>query len=101
MRDAFSLLHNDGKQMGSIWEFPVCSGNERLKDENGNKVHSTQKPEALMERVIALFTKPEDLILDPFGGAMTTGVVAKKMGRHYTMLELDKKYIKYGQQRLD
>lgn len=92
---------NGGKQMGSIWEFPVCSGNERLKDENGNKVHNTQKPEALLERIIALFTKKDDLVLDPFGGTMTTGAVAKRMGRHYTMIELDENYIKYGQERLD
>lgn len=92
---------NDGKQMGSIWRIPVCSGNERLKDEQGEKVHSTQKPEALLERVIALFTSFDDLILDPFGGSMTTGAVAKRMGRHYTLIELDEKYIKYGQDRLD
>ena len=59
---------NGGKQMGSIWEFPVCSGNERLKDNQNNKLHNTQKPEALLYRVVALFTKIGDLVLDPFGG---------------------------------
>ncbi|UUM19688.1 MULTISPECIES: site-specific DNA-methyltransferase [unclassified Mycoplasma] len=92
---------NNGKQMGSIWEFPVCSGNERLKDENGNKFHTTQKPEALLYRAIALFTKQNDLILDPFGGSMTTGAVAKKMGRNFIMIERDPKYIKLGQKRID
>lgn len=92
---------NNGKQMGSIWEFPVCSGGERLKDSEGQKLHSTQKPEALMYRVITLFTKQGDLVLDPFGGTMTTGVVAKKCGRSYTMIERDEKYISYGQKRLD
>ncbi|UUD36418.1 site-specific DNA-methyltransferase [Mycoplasmopsis citelli] len=92
---------NSGKQMGSIWEFAVCSGNERLKDENGNKFHNTQKPEALLYRIIALFTKENDLILDPFGGSMTTGAVAKKMGRNFTMIEKDPKYIKIGQKRID
>ena len=92
---------NGGKQMGSIWEFPVCSGNERLKDDNDNKLHNTQKPEALLYRIIALFTAKGDLVLDPFGGTMTTGAVAKKMGRDYTMIERDETYIKYGQKRLD
>ena len=92
---------NNGKQMGSIWEFPVCSGNERLKDDNDEKLHNTQKPEALLYRIITLFTKQGDLILDPFGGTMTTGAVAKKCGRNYTMIERDKKYVRYGQKRLD
>lgn len=92
---------NGGKQMGSIWSFPVCSGNERLKDENGAKVHNTQKPEDLLYRIIALFTSKGDFILDPFGGTMTTGAVAKKMGRNYTMIERDEKYIKYGKVRLE
>lgn len=92
---------NGGKQMGSIWEFPVCSGNERLKDDNENKLHNTQKPEALLYRIIALFTSKDDLVLDPFGGTMTTGAVAKKMGRNFTMIERDENYIKYGQKRLD
>ena len=92
---------NDGKQMGSIWKFPVCSGNERLKDLNNNKLHTTQKPESLLERVIVLFTKIGDLVLDPFGGTMTTGAIAKKTGRNYTMIERDEKYVKYGQMRLD
>lgn len=92
---------NNGKQMGSVWTFPVCSGNERLKDENNIKVHSTQKPEALLERIIVLFTNYGDLILDPFGGTMTTGAMAKKTGRDYTMIERDKNYIKYGEARLN
>lgn len=92
---------NGGKQMGSIWTFPVCSGNERLKDENDEKVHNTQKPEALLHRIICLFTKKGDLILDPFGGTMTTGAIAKKTGRNYTMVEREERYIKYGKKRLD
>ena len=92
---------NGGKQMGSIWTFPVCSGLERLRDENDEKVHNTQKPEALLHRIMVLFTNKGDLVLDPFGGTMTTGAMAKKTGRNYTMIERDEKYIKYGQQRLD
>lgn len=91
---------NGGKQMGSIWEFPVCSGSERLKDENDEKLHNTQKPEALLYRIITLFTNKGDLILDPFGGTMTTGAVAKRTGRHYTLIERDPKYIKYGKKRI-
>lgn len=92
---------NGGKQMGSVWTFPVCSGSERLKNENNEKVHSTQKPEALLYRLIVLFTNEKNLILDPFGGTMTTAAVAKKTGRHYTMIERETKYIKYGKKRLD
>lgn len=92
---------NAGKQMGSIWSFPVCSGNERLKDDNNEKLHSTQKPFALVERAIILFSSYGDLVLDPFGGTMTTGAVAKKTGRNYTMIERDEKYIMFGQKRLD
>ncbi|QJB71040.1 DNA-methyltransferase [Mycoplasma sp. 1654_15] len=92
---------NNGKQMGSIWQFSVCSGNERLKDSNNRKLHNTQKPEALLYRIITLFTKKGDLILDPFGGTMTTAAVAKKTGRDFTTIELDPTYIKYGQIRVD
>lgn len=92
---------NNGKQMGSVWNMPVCSGNERLRDDEDKKVHSTQKPEALLYRTIVLFTNIGDMVLDPFGGTMTTGVVAKRTGRHYTMIERDENYIKYGQRRLD
>ena len=92
---------NGGKQMGSIWTFPVCSGNERLKDDEGKKLHNTQKPETLIHRLIVLFTKKGDLVLDPFGGTMTTAAVAKKSGRDYVMIEMDEKYIYYGKRRLD
>ncbi|MGL4949951.1 MAG: DNA-methyltransferase [Anaeroplasmataceae bacterium] len=91
---------NGGKQMGSIWTFPVCSGNERLRDENNEKVHNTQKPISLLYRIMVLFTKKGDLVLDPFGGTMTTGAVAKQTGRNYTMIERDDEYIKYGEKRL-
>ena len=92
---------NGGKQMGSIWEFPVCSGNERLKDDDDKKLHNTQKPEELLYRIINLFTHKGDLVLDPFGGTMTTGAVAKRCGRNYTMIEREEKYVFYGQKRLD
>lgn len=89
------------KQMGSVWRFPVCSGNERLKDENGEKLHSTQKPQEMLERIIAISSKKGDLVLDPFGGTMTTGAAAKKMGRDYIMIEKEEKYCKFGEERLN
>ncbi|MCI6988593.1 MAG: site-specific DNA-methyltransferase [Campylobacter sp.] len=89
------------KQLGSIWKFPVCSGNERLKDENGKKLHSTQKPEILLYRIIAISSKLGDLVLDPFGGTMTTAAMAKKLGRNFIMIEKDENYIKFGKIRLE
>ena len=69
---------NDDLQMRSDWLFPICSGSERLKDSDGNKAHPTQKPESLLHRIILAATKPGDLVLDPFFGTGTTGVVAKR-----------------------
>ena len=74
---------NDDKQMRSDWELALCTGNERIKNEEGNKVHSTQKPEGLLYRIILSSTKKDDFILDPFFGTGTTGAVAKKLGRYY------------------
>lgn len=88
------------KQMGSVWRFPVCSGEERLKDKTGKKLHSTQKPEAMLYRIIAINSKLGDIVLDPFGGTMTTGAMAKKLGRNYIMIEKDEKYCQYGEERL-
>lgn len=89
------------KQMGSVWRFPVCSGAERLKDENGEKLHNTQKPLEMLERIIAISSKKGDLVLDPFGGTMTTAAAAKKLGRNYIMLEREEKYCKFGKKRLE
>jgi modification methylase len=68
---------NDDVQMRSDWLFPICTGGERLKDEDGDKVHPTQKPEALLARVLMASTKPGDVVLDPFFGSGTTGAVAR------------------------
>jgi len=92
---------NDGLQMRSDWLIPICNGGERLKDENGNKVHTTQKPEALLYRVLMTSSKPGDVILDPFFGTGTTGAVAKKMGRNFIGIEREEKYIKHAQTRID
>ncbi|MDR2828702.1 MAG: site-specific DNA-methyltransferase [Acholeplasmatales bacterium] len=89
------------KQLGSVWRLSVCNGNERIKDSDGNKLHSTQKPEELLYRIIAICTNLGDTVLDPFGGTMTTAAVAKKMGRNYIMIEKDSNYCKYGKERVD
>ncbi|MDR2046348.1 MAG: site-specific DNA-methyltransferase [Clostridiales bacterium] len=89
------------KQLGSVWRIGVCQGEERLKDENGVKLHSTQKPESILYRIIALNSKLGDIVLDPFGGTMTTGTVAKRMGRKYIMIENNRQYCEFGQKRLD
>ncbi len=91
---------NDEKQMRSDWVLPVCSGAERLKV-NGSKAHTTQKPEALLYRVILASSNPGDVVLDPFFGTGTTGAVAKKLGRHYIGIEREEPYIQVAQARLD
>jgi len=84
---------NDDVQMRSDWLFPICTGAERLKDENGVKIHPTQKPEALLARVLLSSTKPGDVVLDPFFGSGTTGAVAKRLGRHFVGVEREQAYI--------
>ena len=89
------------KQLGSVWRIGVCQGEERLKDDNGNKLHNTQKPEELLYRIINISSKIGDIVLDPFAGTMTTGAVAKKTGRNYIMIEREKEYCLYVKKRLD
>ncbi|CAM5509314.1 modification methylase [Aquamicrobium terrae] len=84
---------NDDVQMRSDWLFPICTGAERLKDEKGDKVHPTQKPEALLARVLLASTRPGDIVLDPFFGSGTTGAVAKRLGRHFVGIEREQDYI--------
>ncbi|HUO93714.1 MAG TPA: site-specific DNA-methyltransferase, partial [Rhizomicrobium sp.] len=91
---------NDELQMRSDWTMPICSGGERLKDEAGEKAHTTQKPEALLHRVIVASTKPGDVILDPFFGSGTTGAVAKRLGRHFIGLERDPNYARLARKRI-
>jgi modification methylase len=92
---------NDDTQMRSDWLFPICTGAERLKDDNGDKVHPTQKPEALLARVILSSTKPGDVVLDPFFGSGTTGAVAKRLGRHFVGIEREQSYIDAARDRID
>ncbi|MGA9795427.1 MAG: site-specific DNA-methyltransferase [Rhizomicrobium sp.] len=91
---------NDELQMRSDWTIPICAGAERLKDSHGEKAHSTQKPEALLHRVIVSSTKPGDVILDPFFGSGTTGAVARRLRRHFIGLERDAKYASIARQRI-
>jgi len=91
---------NDDLQMRSDWMLPICSGKERLKKNDGKKVHSTQKPESLLHRIILATTNKNDVIFDPFLGTGTTAVVAKKLGRKYYGIEKDKKYFKAAYDRI-
>jgi modification methylase len=91
---------NDDLQMRSDWHMPICSGGERLKNDDGEKVHPTQKPESLLYRVLSASTRPGEVILDPFFGSGTTGAVAKQLGRHFIGLERDPAYIKEAKKRI-
>ncbi|GAJ94704.1 site-specific DNA-methyltransferase [Agrobacterium sp. SHOUNA12C] len=91
---------NDDVQMRSDWLFPICNGGERLKGDDGKKVHPTQKPEALLARVIMASSKPGDIILDPFFGSGTTGAVAKRLGRHFVGIEREQDYIDAASARI-
>ena len=91
---------NDELQMRSDWTLPICAGGERLKNADGQKAHSTQKPESLLHRVIVASTKPGDVILDPFFGSGTTGAVAKRLGRHFIGIEREKIYADIARARI-
>jgi len=90
---------NDELQMRSDWEFPICGGQERLK-RGGVKVHPTQKPEALLYRILLACSKPGDVVLDPFFGTGTTGAVAKRLGRHWIGIEREPVYIEAAEERI-
>ena len=92
---------NEDTQMRSDWQIPLCTGKERLKGEDGGKLHPTQKPEALLYRVIMASSNVGDVVLDPFFGTGTTGAVAKKLGRNFIGIEKDKHYVKGAQERID
>ncbi|RYY27377.1 MAG: site-specific DNA-methyltransferase [Sphingomonadales bacterium] len=91
---------NDELQMRSDWEFPICGGQERLK-KDGYKVHPTQKPEALLYRIMLACTKKGDVVLDPFFGTGTTGAVAKRLGRRWIGIEREGQYVAAAQERID
>jgi modification methylase len=91
---------NEDTQMRSDWLFPLCTGAERLTDAAGDKVHPTQKPEALLVRILNATTRPGDVVLDPFFGTGTTGAVAKKLGRRFIGIERDDGYIAAALKRI-
>ena len=91
---------NEGIQMRSDWVIPICNGGERLKDDNGDKAHPTQKPEALLHRVIVGSTNVGDVVLDPFFGTGTTGAVAKMLGREFIGIEREEAYRKVAEKRI-
>ena len=90
---------NDELQMRSDWSLPICGGAERIK-RGGTKAHPTQKPEALLYRVLLAATNPGDVVLDPFFGTGTTGAVAKRLGRHFIGIERDPGYIEVAEERI-
>lgn len=90
---------NDDLQMRSDWTFPLVTGKDRLKS-NGAKAHSTQKPEALLYRVLIASSQPGSLVLDPFFGTGTTGAMAKKLGRHWIGIERDEAYVRVARERI-
>ena len=91
---------NDDLQMRSDWLLPICAGQERLKGENGSKAHPTQKPEALLYRILLACTKPGDVVLDPFFGTGTTGAVARRLGRRWIGIEREAAYVKVAKERI-
>ena len=91
---------NEGKQMRSDWHIPICAGKERLRKDNNQRSHPTQKPEALLYRIMVSSTNTGDTVLDPFLGSGTTAVMAKKLQRNFIGFEQDKDYIKLAKKRL-
>src|SRR3979411_868812 len=91
---------NDDVQMRSDWMLALCTGEERLKGGDGKKLHPTQKPEALLARVILATSRPDDLVLDPFCGTGTTGAVAKRLGRRFVGIERDSGYAEAAKARI-
>ncbi len=91
---------NDELQMRSDWTFPICGGQERIK-RDGTKAHPTQKPEALLYRILLACTLPGDIVLDPFFGTGTTGAVARRLGRHWIGIERDATYCDVARERIE
>jgi modification methylase len=92
---------NDDLQMRSDWLLPICAGSERVKGADGSKAHPTQKPEALLYRVLLACTKPGDVVLDPFFGTGTTGAVARRLGRRWIGIEREATYVEVARERID
>ncbi len=93
-------MANDEVQMRSDWSLPICSGEERVKDQAGAKAHPTQKPEALLHRVILASSEVGDLIVDPFFGVGTTGAAARRLGRRFIGIEREPRYAALAEARI-
>ncbi len=91
---------NEEKQMANVWRIPLCRGAERIKI-NGKKAHPTQKPEALLYRIILASSNSGDIVLDPFFGSGTTGAVAKKLKRRFVGIEIDPAYVRVARKRIE
>jgi modification methylase len=91
---------NDDLQMRSDWLIPLCGGPERLRDGDGRKAHPTQKPEALLHRILLATTRPGEIVLDPFFGTGTTGAVARRLGRRFIGIERDRRYVAVARRRV-
>ena len=92
---------NDDLQMRSDWLLPICAGPERVKGADGSKAHPTQKPEALLYRILLACTKPGQVVLDPFFGTGTTGAVARRLGRRWIGIERESAYVKVARERIE
>jgi len=91
---------NGGKQMRSNWDMNICLGEERLKDESGKSLHTTQKPMDLLRRVILASTKQGDIILDPFVGSGTTAATARELGRQFIGIDREESYVMAARERV-
>jgi modification methylase len=91
---------NEDVQVRSDWTLPLCTGDERLKHQDGTKLHPTQKPEALIARAILAASRPGDVVLDPFFGTGTTGAAAKRLGRSFIGIERERGYARAAEQRI-
>jgi DNA modification methylase len=91
---------NEGKQLGCVWTIPACGGPERLRDDDGKRLHPTQKPEELLTRIIAASSRPGDLVLDPFLGSGTTAAIAKRLHRNWIGIEREDVYFRAAQKRI-
>jgi modification methylase len=91
---------NDELQMRSDWVLPICGGSERLRL-GGVKAHPTQKPEALLYRILLATTRPGDVVLDPFLGTGTTAAVARRLGRAWIGCEREPAYVALARKRIE
>jgi modification methylase len=91
---------NDDIQLRSDWTIPLCTGQERIKGADGKKLHPTQKPEALLARIVLASSRPDDLVLDPFCGTGTTAAIAKRLGRHFIGIEREQAYAQAAEKRV-